>query len=650
MTRASSSEVQKGRIEYVVWSDVFHCSSCGTELIYWDLVFRGPRQEAPEELICTGCGAVQTLRSLDRAWITRFDHELGETVRQAYQIPVLINYRFGKSRYEKVPDDQDLALLRKLDESPLLETVPIVELPQGFNTAQPRLSHGFSHVHHFFTRRNLLLMSYLWNGFRAIPDPFVRAGALYVLTGTIQRVCRLNRYMPTHDRHVGPLSGTLYVSQLTAEIPVTNYALERIRDLRRCATGPRGQGIRISTQSATDLRNIPNQSIDYIFTDPPFGGNLNYSELNSLVEAWIEVYTNPISEAIVNQVQKKSLHEYHGLMRAGFTEFYRTLKPGRWITVEFHNSQNSVWNAIQESLWAAGFVVADVQTLDKQKGTTKQLTYGATVKQDLIISAYKPVQDFSDHFESQAGTERGAWEFVRQHLGRLSRFIESKGNLVTMAERQPFLLYDRMVAFHIQRMVTVPLSASEFYAGLRQRFSERDGMVFLPEQVAEYDSRRAQAPGVEQLALFVNDEKTAVQWLRQLLENHPLTYQEIHPRFQPQLHQAAHEQVPELMDMLSQNFLKDEQDRWYVPDPNKQSDLEKLRERGLLREFEVYAAGRGKLKAFRSEAVRAGFSAAWRNRDYATIVRVAQRLPEAVLQEDAQLLMYYDNASTRVEG
>lgn len=103
------------------------------------------------------------------------------------------------------------------------------------------------------------------------------------------------------------------------------------------------------------------------------------------------------------------------------------------------------------------------------------------------------------------------------------------------------------------------------------------------------------------------------------------------------------------MEMLSQNFLKDENDRWYVPDPNKQSDLEKLRERGLLREFETYAAGRGKLKTFRSEAVRAGFSAAWRNRDYATIVHVAQRLPEAVLQEDAQLLMYYDNASARVE-
>ncbi len=69
----------------------------------------------------------------------------------------------------------------------------------------------------------------------------------------------------------------------------------------------------------------------------------------------------------------------------------------------------------------------------------------------------------------------------------------------------------------------------------------------------------------------------------------------------------------------------------------------------MLREFETYTTGRGKLKAFRSEAVRAGFKAAWRIQDYATIVRVAQRLPEAVLQEDPQLLMYYDNAADRVD-
>jgi hypothetical protein len=58
--------------------------------------------------------------------------------------------------------------------------------------------------------------------------------------------------------------------------------------------------------------------------------------------------------------------------------------------------------------------------------------------------------------------------------------------------------------------------------------------------------------------------------------------------------------------------------------------------------------GKKKLKQFRSEAVRAGFAQAWRERDFATIVAVAGRLPEQVLQEDAELLMYYDNASLRV--
>jgi hypothetical protein len=221
-----------------------------------------------------------------------------------------------------------------------------------------------------------------------------------------------------------------------------------------------------------------------------------------------------------------------------------------------------------------------------------------------------------------------------------------------VAERQAYLLFDRMVAFHIQRGASVPLSAAEFYAGLRQRFAERDGMFFLPDQVPEYDRARLRAGQVEQLALFVSDEKSAIQWLRQQLDpatgGRPQTYQDLLPAFLRQLHQARHEALPELGEILAQNFLQDEAGRWYVPDPDRASDLEKLRQRALLREFAEYAQGRGRLRQFRTEAVRAGFADAWRRRDYATIVKVAERLPESVLQEDPDLLMYYDNASLRV--
>jgi hypothetical protein len=89
-------------------------------------------------------------------------------------------------------------------------------------------------------------------------------------------------------------------------------------------------------------------------------------------------------------------------------------------------------------------------------------------------------------------------------------------------------------------------------------------------------------------------------------------------------------------------------DRWYVPDPNKAGDLEKLRERALMREFEEYRESKQKrLKVFRLEAVRAGFKKAWKERDYATIISVARKIPENVLQEDPKLLMWYDQAVTR---
>ena len=173
-------------------------------------------------------------------------------------------------------------------------------------------------------------------------------------------------------------------------------------------------------------------------------------------------------------------------------------------------------------------------------------------------------------------------------------------------------------------------------------------MYFLPEQTAEYDRARLRAAGMAQLALFVSDEKSAVAWLRGQFLDQPGTFQDIQPRFLQELHQARHEALPDLRVLLEENFLQDEAGRWYVPDPNKAEDLEKLRLRGLLREFQGYVEGRGRLRQFRTEAVRAGFAHAWRERDFATIVKVAERLPEDVLQEDPDLLMYYDNASLRV--
>jgi hypothetical protein len=209
-----------------------------------------------------------------------------------------------------------------------------------------------------------------------------------------------------------------------------------------------------------------------------------------------------------------------------------------------------------------------------------------------------------------------------------------------------------MVAWFIRHGCPVPLSSPEFQAGLQERFPVRDGMIFLPEQLNDYDRARLHAAHAPQMELFVSDERSAIDWLTDFLKPRPATYQDLHPEFMRQLGAGwkKHEARPELKQLLEDNFLQDAQDRWYVPDPNKAQELEQLRTRVLLKEFAVYQAHTGRqLKEFRTEALRAGFKAAYDRRDYRAIVTVANKLPDAVLQEDEKLLMYYDVASLRVE-
>ena len=134
------------------------------------------------------------------------------------------------------------------------------------------------------------------------------------------------------------------------------------------------------------------------------------------------------------------------------------------MTVEFHNSKNAVWNSIQESLGRVGFIIADVRTLDTQQGSFKQATTATAVKQDLVISAYKPRDSFVREFQQRAGDPEMAWEFVRQHLRNVPVTADGNhdGKLDIIAERQDYLLFDRMVAWHIMNGIPVPLDAHAF--------------------------------------------------------------------------------------------------------------------------------------------------------------------------------------------
>lgn len=271
----------------------------------------------------------------------------------------------------------------------------------------------------------------------------------------------------------------------------------------------------------------------------------------------------------------------------------------------------------------------------------------------MVISAYKPRKALGKIFNAKAGTEETAWAFIRQHLANIPVAVVKNDRIEVVAERQAYLLFDRMVAYHIMQGIPVPLDATDFYRGLDEKFLKRDNMYFLSDQVNEYDTARITTE-VEniQFELFVTNEKSAISWLYQQLNEQlcgPQTYAELQPKFMQEVKAVdKYEQMPELVTILEENFLQDEKGRWYIPDVTKEGDLAKLRDKNLWKEFEGYLNSKGKLKLFRSEAIRVGFSRLWKEKNYKAIVDIAERLPGQTIQEDANLLMYYDISLGRV--
>ena len=676
----------KGRINYTVWSEVFSCPECAGEVVFLDEALDEQTKRVRTDFPCPSCDASLSKQRLKRLRISRYDQGVDQIIKVPKRVPIIINYSIGKDRYEKKLDAQDMATLREIEQLALPSNLPSSGLPYMHMTHErARMDNvGITHLHHFFLPRAAHALAAMWNRAVKCKDHRLRNMLLFFVEQAIWGMSVLNRYGPSHFSQVNrQLSGVYYVGSQIAEVSPW-YILDGKLGRLCKAFGPvssQANAAMISTGDCSSL-GMADNSIDYVFTDPPFGENIYYADLNYLVESWHRVVTSSAPEAIVDQAKGKAVADYQHLMQRCFAEYCRVLKPGRWLTVVFHNSRNAVWNAIQEAMLAAGFVVADVRTLDKKQGSYRQVTSTA-VKQDLVISAYKPNGGLENRFRLAAGTEEGVWDFVRTHLRQLPEFVAKDGRAETIAERQNYLLFDRMVAFHVQRGVTVPVSAAEFYAGLEQRFAVRDGMYFLPDQAAEYDKRRMTVKEILQLQLFVSDEASAIQWLRQQLTKKPQTFQDLHPQFLKEIGGwQKQEKVLELSALLAENFLRYDgqgevpgpihsylssnfrdlrnlektdpalrgkaQNRWYVPDPNRASDLEKLRERALMREFDEYREAQQKrLRVFRLEAVRTGFKKAWQERDYATIIAVARKIPDNILQEDPKLLMWYDQAITR---
>ncbi|MFA5625664.1 MAG: DNA methyltransferase [Bradymonadales bacterium] len=492
----------KGRINYVVWSEVLICPNCTREFVFWDVAVKLGDGVVLKDFPCPHCAhwlskkpAKSSLgrrksqktpknqrpsaSKAEKAWTSFYDAAIGERVKQVKQVPVLISYFVGGKNYKKVPSSFDLELLDKIDAHVPRHWFPTNAIQKGDKSGD-HFSVGVTHVHHFYSKRNLVCAAAIW---ARLPR-----NLKWLATSFLSRnLTKCNRYVVNahnpNGRINGPLTGTLYIPSEFVEQSALVLFESKITDIAW-----NGSSNLIQTASASHLVTIPSNSLDYVFIDPPFGANIMYSELNFIGESWLSVLTCNLKEAIENKSQKKGINDYRKLMHSCFKEAFRVLKSGHWITMEFSNTRAEVWNSVQNALSDAGFIVGNVSILNKKHGGIKAMSNQSSVKQDLVVSAYKPMHNDKSRWRGVAKKDEFVWEFVDKRLENLAFHKGEDAKLSYDQERDPRTLFDQMVAYCVRNGLLVPISSQDFQIGLAQRYIERDGMFFLPQQLHEFEA------------------------------------------------------------------------------------------------------------------------------------------------------------------
>lgn len=184
-----------------------------------------------------------------------------------------------------------------------------------------------------------------------------------------------------------------------------------------------------------------------MFTDPPFGSNIFYSDMNLFQEAWLGETTDRASEAVVHTTGKRksgAAERYELLLQQAFAEAFRVLKPGRYMSVVFGNSNGRIWGLVQRAIREAGFKAAPVHVaiLDKGQRSVKGLNSGteSVVTVDLILTVQKP---------SARESAKDAAQLTNGDTAHL--IAEAIGGLPPKEARNPSHVYARILRKAIQK-------------------------------------------------------------------------------------------------------------------------------------------------------------------------------------------------------
>jgi 16S rRNA G966 N2-methylase RsmD len=388
-TRRNSDDAKSDMVR-TVWSFTYICPSCEFALVY----YRHFSEEGTPPKACPSCNSA----FVRRLW------------RRGKDVPVQVVTRNDLGRQvEQEVSDFDEHLISLAAKDPRQKEIPslVIDKEREMYSRSGLGKAGMVNTADFFSPRNAIALLELWRAINAVSDSALRQKLRFAFTAILPRASR--RYQWSAQRPLNAQNQTYYIAPVYYEWNVFELFGRKIEAALRSdeILFPETPLLWEQTQndidytlaSADGLSHLTPESVDYIFTDPPFGSNIFYSDMNLFHEAWLGEVTNHASEAVVHTTGKRkkgASERYEALLASAFSEAFRVLRPGRYMSVVFGNSSGHIWGLVQRAIRDAGFKATPVHVaiLDKGQRSVKGLNSGSesVVTVDLVLTVQKPTK------------------------------------------------------------------------------------------------------------------------------------------------------------------------------------------------------------------------------------------------------------------
>lgn len=386
---AKGPDGSPGSIRHTLWSESVICGTCQVSAPFWDLAVSREPLAIRKTAICRSCGSAIPISSAERDIESVVDPVTGDQINQRVRRPACVYGRSGKRVWQRPPIPADYGLIKRVLDVQVPACVPSSPIRWG-DLHRSGYHQGISRIHHFYTRRNLIALGALWEEVDRKPSHLRESLRLLILSYNAAHSTLMTRVVVknglTDFALTGAQTGVLYVSSLPVEKNVFSGVGRKISTFTSAFAAARHSKSQVRVVNATSTQlDLPDRSIDYVFTDPPFGGFIPYAEINQINEAWLGQYTDVTDEAIISAAQGKGASEYGVLLQTVFVETSRAMKDQASATVVFHSSKPEVWRALDQAFTSSGLSVKQTNMLDKLQGSFKQVVSDGSTRGDAIF-------------------------------------------------------------------------------------------------------------------------------------------------------------------------------------------------------------------------------------------------------------------------